>query len=183
MSDGEKVPEDLMRYDLLTQHALRSVVKLALQRVVRDGSRLPGEHHFFISFDTSFKGVSVSERIRAKYPEDMTIVLQHQFWNLEVFDRYFQVELSFDNIPEKLVIPFAAIKGFFDPTVQFGLQFEAGILEQETADDDKQVNEPDPSAAQELPASEGSNTNDKDAPVKASNDDTTVVSLDAFRKK
>ena len=77
MSDGDSIPEDLMRYDVLAQHALRSVVKLALQRVVRDG--LPGEHHFFISFDTNYPGASVSNRIKAKYPEDMTIVLQHQF--------------------------------------------------------------------------------------------------------
>ena len=97
------MPEDLMRYDVLAQHALRSVVKLALQRVVRDG--LPGEHHFFISFDTNYQGAAISKRIKAKYPDDMTIVLQHQFKNLNVFDKHFEVELSFDNIPERLVEP------------------------------------------------------------------------------
>ncbi len=166
--------EDLMRYDVLAQHALRNVVKLALQRVARDGG-LPGEHHFFISFDTNFAGVHLSERLRQKYPTDMTIVLQHQFWNLEIHDRDFQVELSFDNIPERMVIPFAAIKGFFDPTVQFGLQFEPGVLDAGDAHDDQ------PGAT--APHADEPAGTDTATSVKASNDDTTVVSLDAFRKK
>jgi hypothetical protein len=173
--------EDLMRYDVLAQHALRNVVKLALQRVMRDG-QLPGEHHFFISFDTNFPGVRISERLHAKYPEDMTIVLQHQFWNLQVFDRQFEVELSFDNIPEKLVIPFAAIKGFFDPTVQFGLQFEPGVLEQAASESNATDGEGADDAAG--PDDAGSNDdNDAATGARASNDDSTVVSLDAFRKK
>lgn len=166
--------EDLMRYDVLAQHALRSVVKLALQRVVRDG-QLPGEHHFFISFDTTYPGVKISDRLKAKYPDDMTIVLQHQFWNLQVFDKLFEVELSFDNIPEKLVVPFAAIKGFFDPTVQFGLQFEPGVLEQTAPGEDTGDDTTDSDDDEAAPAAEAGN--------KASNDDSTVVSLDAFRKK
>jgi hypothetical protein len=173
--------EDLMRYDVLAQHALRNVVKLALQRVMRDG-QLPGEHHFFISFDTNFPGVRISERLHAKYPEDMTIVLQHQFWNLQVFDRQFEVELSFDNIPEKLVIPFAAIKGFFDPTVQFGLQFEPGVLEQPASD----TSAPDAEGADDLASPDDAGSNDDNGAAtgaRASNDDSTVVSLDAFRKK
>ena len=175
------MPEDLMRYDVLAQHALRSVVKLALQRVVRDG--LPGEHHFFISFDTNFPGASVSSRIKAKYPDDMTIVLQHQFSDLNVFDKYFEVQLSFDNIAERLVIPFASIKGFFDPTVQFGLQFEPGALDDgedsDAGDVDSTENAPETAAS--VP-SLGS-ANDQAGAAQASNDDTTVVSLDAFRKK
>jgi hypothetical protein len=166
--------EDLMRYDVLAQHALRSVVKLALQRVVRDG-QLPGEHHFFISFDTTYPGVKISDRLKAKYPDDMTIVLQHQFWNLQVFDKLFEVELSFDNIPEKLVVPFSAIKGFFDPTVQFGLQFEPGVLEQTAPGEDADAEAADEADDDAVSAVEAGN--------KASNDDTTVVSLDAFRKK
>ena len=164
--------EDLMRYDVLAQHALRNVVRLALQRVVRDG-QLPGEHHFFISFDTNFPGASISDRLHQKYPDDMTIVLQHQFWNLQVREREFEVELSFDNIPERLVVPFAAIKGFFDPTVQFGLQFEPGVLEEAASDEDSDTGE-------EIATAE-----DGEGPTsgKASNDDSTVVSLDAFRKK
>lgn len=166
--------EDLMRYDVLAQHALRNVVKLALQRVARDGG-LPGEHHFFISFDTNFPGIELSDRLHQKYPADMTIVLQHQFWNLQIHEKGFQVELSFDNIPERMVIPFAAIKGFFDPTVQFGLQFEPGVLDTHDAGDDH-----DSPAAEPNEQPDG---NDDTSAVKASNDDSTVVSLDAFRKK
>ena len=175
------MPEDLMRYDVLAQHALRSVVKLALQRVVRDG--LPGEHHFFISFDTNYQGAAVSKRIKAKYPEDMTIVLQHQFKDLNVFDKYFEVELSFDNIPERLVVPFAAIKGFFDPTVQFGLQFEPGALDSGEDGDVVEVENDSSSPDSDMPAPDSSSANDEAGAAKASNDDTTVVSLDAFRKK
>jgi hypothetical protein len=169
-----------MRYDLLAQHALRSVVRLALLRVVREGV-LPGEHHFFISFDTGFEGASVSDRIKAKYPDDMTIVLQHQFWNLHVFDKYFEVELSFDNIPEKLVIPFAAVKGFFDPTVQFGLQFEPGVFEE--VDNEAPASATDTSGIQDNGSTSAAENDDSATPAKASNDDSTVVSLDKFRKK
>ena len=183
LDNGEEMTEDLMRYDVLAQHALRSVVRLALQRVVRDGG-LPGEHHFFISFDTNYEGAFVSPRIKGKYPEDMTIVLQHQFWNLHVFDKYFEVELSFDNVPEKLVIPFAAIKGFFDPTVQFGLQFEPGPLQDggETGQTDTTPSKSDDKPEDAAPASTES-APESAAAGKASNDDTTVISLDAFRKK
>jgi len=114
--------EDLMRYDLLAQDALRGVVKLALRQVRKSG--LPGEHHFFIAFDTRHPGVQISDRLRTKYPEEMTIILQHQFWDLKVADDEFEVGLSFGGIPEKLTVPFEAINGFFDPSVQFGLQFE-----------------------------------------------------------
>lgn len=116
------MPEDQMRYDLLAQQALRGVVRAALERVRLDG--LPGEHHFYIAFDTNHPGAKLSDRLKRKYPEEMTVVLQHQFWGLVVRDDGFCVELSFDNIPEKLEVPFASIRGFFDPHVQFGLQFE-----------------------------------------------------------
>jgi hypothetical protein len=85
---------------------------------------LPGEHHFYIAFDTAAPGVRISSRIRQKYPEEMTIVLQHQFWDFIVSDTHFEVSLSFGGIPERLVVPFTAVKGFFDPSVQFGLQFD-----------------------------------------------------------
>jgi uncharacterized protein len=114
--------EDLMRYDLLAQDALRGVVRSALAQVAVSG--LPGEHHLFIALDTRHPGVQISDRLRQKYPEEITIVLQHQFWNLEVRETEFSVELTFDNVLEKLVVPYSAIKGFFDPAVQFGLQFE-----------------------------------------------------------
>ena len=85
---------------------------------------MPGDHHFYIAFNTRAPGVELSEKIAARYPREMTIVLQHQYWNLRVHDDRFEVELSFDNVPEHLIIPFDAVKGFLDPAVQFGLQFE-----------------------------------------------------------
>jgi hypothetical protein len=114
---------DHFRYDLMTQQALRGVVRNVLLEVVKK-KVLPGEHHFYISFDTHADGVKISERLRLQYPEQMTIILQHQFWDLAVGERGFEVGLSFGGIPEKLGIPFEAINGFFDPSVQFGLQFE-----------------------------------------------------------
>lgn len=129
--------EDLMRYDVLAQHALRGVVRLALLRVERDG--LPGEHHFFIAFDTRFEGVQMSDRLLQRYKDEMTIVIQHQYWHLRITEEHFEIELSFDNIPEKLSIPFAAIKGFFDPSVQFGLQFETSAANTENTPQDNAV--------------------------------------------
>ena len=114
---------DLIRYDLLVQSALRGVVKRLLLDAQRDG--LPGEHHFYISFKTGAPGVRLSNRLRERYPEEMTIVLQHQFWDLGVTEHAFEVGLSFSNIPERLLVPFDAVSGFFDPSVQFGLKFEA----------------------------------------------------------
>jgi hypothetical protein len=116
------MPEDLMRYDQLAQNALKGVVREALRKVEKSG--LPGDHHFYIAFNTKYPGVNIGARLAERYPREMTVVLQHQFYNLIVTEERFQVELSFDNIPEKLVVPFAAVKGFLDPAVQFGLQFE-----------------------------------------------------------
>jgi hypothetical protein len=128
---------DQIRYDLLTQQALRSMVRDLLADVAKKG--LPGEHHFFITFDTLAEGVKLSQRMRAQYPREMTIVLQHQFWDLAVFEDRFEVGLSFNGIPERLAIPLTAIKGFFDPSVQFGLQFEDQV-----ADDDDAAARPEP---------------------------------------
>lgn len=112
-------------YDALAQEAMRGVVRAVLTRVQKSG--LPGNHHFYIAFDTRHSGVVLSKRLKAKYAEEMTIVLQHRFWELIVSDVRFEVKLTFDGIPERLVIPFAAIKVFFDPSVPYGLQFdEAG---------------------------------------------------------
>ena len=113
--------EDEIRYDLLTQDALRGVVREVLARVQREG--LPGEHHLYIAFDTGADGVSVSRRLKEQYPEEMTIVLQYQFWDLLVSNDRFEVKLSFSNVPERLVVPFSAVKAFYDPSAQFGLQF------------------------------------------------------------
>ena len=114
--------KDLIRYDLLVQDALKGVVRKVLGDAARDG--LPGDHHFYVSFRTDFPGVRLSPRLREKYPEDMTIVLQHQFWDLKVNDDEFEVGLSFGGVPERLVVPFAAITAFADPSVQFALQFQ-----------------------------------------------------------
>jgi len=113
---------DQIRYDLLTQQALRGVVRNVLADAAKKG--LPGDHHFYITFDTKAPGVHISERLLAQYPEEMTIILQHQFWDLKVGEEEFEVGLSFGGVPEKLAVPFEAISGFFDPSVQFGLQFE-----------------------------------------------------------
>ena len=116
------MPTDVIRYDLLVQDALKGVVRRVLANAARDG--IPGEHHFYLSFRTGEKGVRISQALRDQYPTEMTIVLQHQFWDLAVNDHGVEVGLSFSGVPEKLAIPFDAITGFFDPSVQFGLKFE-----------------------------------------------------------
>jgi uncharacterized protein len=115
--------EDLIRYDILVQDALRGVMRKVLHEVSQTG--LPGEHHFFITFDTGAPGVRLSNRLRERYPEQMTIVLQYQFWDLKVTDTGFEIGLSFNDIPEKLVVPFAAVRGIYDPSVNFELEFDA----------------------------------------------------------
>jgi uncharacterized protein len=112
---------DHIRYDLLTQDALRGVIRTVLADAAVKG--LPGDHHFFITFDTRAEGVRVSPRLKASYPDEMTIVLQHQFWDLTVGEEEFEVGLAFNGIPERLHVPLKAVKGFFDPSVRFGLQF------------------------------------------------------------
>ena len=113
--------DDEIRYDLLTQDALRGVIRRVLTLVQRSG--LPGQHHLYIAFDTGAEGVSVSKRLKEQYPEEMTIVLQYQFWDLQVTNDRFEVKLSFGSLPERLVVPFQAVKAFYDPSAQFGLQF------------------------------------------------------------
>jgi uncharacterized protein len=116
------MPTDHIRYDLLAQEALRGVVRTVLTDVAKKG--LPGEHHFKITFSTTAPGVQLSERMSERYPQEMTIVLQYQFWDLIITDPRFEVGLSFGGVPERLVIPFDAITAFYDPSVQFGFQFE-----------------------------------------------------------
>lgn len=120
---GEPPHEDLIRYDMMVQEALLGVVR----RVLTDASRtgLMGDHHFYITFKSQAQGVRLSSRLREKYPEEMTIVLQHQFWDLMVNDHAFEVGLSFGGVPERLLVPFDALTGFYDPSVQFGLKFAA----------------------------------------------------------
>jgi hypothetical protein len=129
------MPEHHIRYDLLAQQALRGVARTVLADVAKKG--LPGEHHFKITFNTTAPGVRLSDRMRAQYPETMTIILQHQFWDLTVGDDAFEVGLSFGGVPERLTVPFDAIIAFYDPAVQFGFQFEptdAASDEQSDAD-------------------------------------------------
>src|SRR4051812_10215463 len=113
---------DHIRYDVLAREALRGVLRRVLADAAEHG--LPGEHHFFITFASTAEGVKLSPRLLAQYPEEMTVILQHQFWDLVVTEDRFEVGLSFGGIPERLVVPFNAIKSFFDPSVQFGLQFD-----------------------------------------------------------
>src|SRR4051794_13805450 len=122
---------DHLRYDVLARDALRGVLRRVLTDAAEHG--LPGEHHFFITFLSTADGVKLSPRLLAQYPEEMTIILQHQFWDLVVTEDRFEVGLSFGGIPERLVVPFASIKSFFDPSVQFGLQFDPQENASETA--------------------------------------------------
>src|SRR6202007_2123551 len=141
---GPIMATDHIRYDLLARDALRGVLRRVLSDAAAHG--LPGEHHFFITFVSSAEGVKISPRLLAQYPEEMTIILQHQFWDLVVSEDRFEVGLSFGGIPERLVVPFAAIKSFFDPSVQFGLQFETADAAAETMVDAE-------ASAKNLPAS------------------------------
>lgn len=183
------MPTDLIRYDILAQEALRGVVRRVLTDVTRDG--LPGEHHFYITFDTRAPGVRLSHRMREKYPEDMTIVLQHQFWDLVVTEHTFEVGLAFGGIPERLLVPFEAVKGFFDPSVQFGLQFEvAASADAEAAPDQPQpvtppVHEPPAETVAVPRPEEGRKPTAVPSvpPEPAPAGGAEVVSLDKFRKK
>lgn len=176
---------DHIRYDLLTQQALRGVVRAVLVDAAKKG--LPGDHHFYIAFDTRAEGVGMPDRLRAQYPEQMTIILQHQFWDLKVADDSFEVGLSFGGIPTKLSIPFDAVQGFFDPSVQFGLQFEQ-VGETETqagapANTPEKSGSPAPVSipAAAVPASKTPTDDpDKEPPAGGS---AEVVRLDRFRKK
>src|SRR5688572_16552993 len=114
--------EPTIDYEALAQDAMRGVVRTVLTQAAKQG--LPGDHHFYVSFDTGASGVVLSKRLKDKYPHEMTIVLQHRFWDLSVGDDGFEVKLTFDGIPERLVVPFSAIRVFFDPSVRYGLQFE-----------------------------------------------------------
>ena len=157
---------DRLRYDKMVEDALRSVVRKALREAASKG--LPGDHHFYITFDTNHRGAALPDWLREQYPEQMTIVLQHQYWGLEVEDDLFSVTLSFNNRQERLTVPFAAIARFTDPAVKFGLQFETDGSEEEPG---KPVGKlPAPVAAAPKAAAPPPNGAD-------------VVTLDAFRKK
>lgn len=181
--------DDLIRYDVLVQDALRSVVRKVLREVA--DSDLPGEHHFYIAFDTTAPGVRMSSRLRQQHPEEMTVVLQHQFWDLSVTDHAFEVGLSFGGVPERLLIPFAAIKGFFDPSVQFGLQFDSGAKAEADGENEGTGEAtasvptlaPAEDAGAEPASAEGADDAPEDADEDGPREGAEVVSLDAFRKK
>lgn len=163
---------DHIRYDVLARDALRGVLRRVLTDAAEHG--LPGEHHFFITFLSTAEGVKLSPRLLSQYPEEMTVILQHQFWDLVVTDDRFEVGLSFGGIPERLVVPFNSIKSFFDPSVQFGLQFEPS-----DATETPSENLP------AIPATPGLPVPAADAgeePAKPS-EGAEVVRLDRFRKK
>ena len=122
-------PDSLIPYDEIVQEALRAVVGRVLGPIVEAGGTLPGNHHFYITFKTAAPGVSIPTHLRERFPDEMTIVLQNKFWDLEVGEAGFSVSLTFNQIPAKLQIPFAAITAFVDPAVDFGLQFQAAVEE------------------------------------------------------
>ncbi len=181
---------DQIHYEELAQNALRSVVRTVLARIQKTGS-LPGEHHFFIAFDTQADGVNISKRLKDRYPEEMTIVLQHQFWDLKAEEKHFEVRLSFNNVPELLVIPYNAIRVFFDPSVPYGLQFGSG--DETRSDASADIMHPDvimvdreditgsKSVAEYSPPAQNSET------LKEVEDESgssaEIVELDTFRKK
>lgn len=193
---------DQIRYDLLTQQALRGVVRSVLADTAKRGA-LPGDHHFYIAFDTTHEGVRMPERLRAQYPEQITIILQHQFWDLKVTEDAFEVGLSFGGAPSKLAVPFEAVTGFFDPSVQFSLQFEeVGEEGQQAAPanaqekvEDKVAEKPEPKpqaksvdSKKRLPAAPDPSSSP--APASAAGakpaqpaGGAEVVRLDRFRKK
>jgi hypothetical protein len=154
----ETTPDSLIPYDEIVQDALRQVVRTVLERIDADGG-LPGAHHFYIAFRTRAPGVSIPRHLAERYPDEMTIVIQHRYWDLAIDSEAFEIGLSFNQVPAKLRVPFAAITGFVDPAVNFALQFAA--KEGEASTDPDLEPEPPP------PIEPGSN----------------VVTLDRFRKK
>ena len=169
-----------LNYELLVEDALRSVVRSSLRIVENIG--LPGETHFYISFITSYDGVKLDEALRAKHPEQMTIVIQHQYADLQVSDEYFSITLFFGGKPSPMIIPFQAVTSFNDPSVGFGLQF--GILD-DGDNDENGLSVNDASSAEIIETRDGNNTSKHvDKEVKPNDERTAeVVSLDTFRKR
>jgi uncharacterized protein len=173
--------KDLLRYDQMVECAMRGVVREALARTAANG--LPGAHHFYITFKTRAPGVSLAAHLAQKYPVEMTIVLEHQFWDLAVREHEFDVTLSFNNRPERITIPFAAIAAFADPSVKFGLQFPAADAGAEIPNEAKPGTETGkPKAAEKQPELALTKTVGK-RDANPSGKPGEVVALDAFRKK
>ena len=165
---NDTAPDSLIPYDEIVQEALRAVVGRVLGQIIRNGSTLPGTHHFYITFKTGAPGVSVPQHLRERFPDEMTIVLQNKFWDLAVSDEGFSVGLSFNQIPAKLQVPYAAITAFVDPAVDFGLQFQAlGAGTSPEPHENAQNDSPERGDAAGVEADDGSN----------------VVTVDFGRKK
>lgn len=162
-------PDSLIPYDEIVQEALRAVVGRVLGQVEASGGSLPGNHHFYITFKTGAPGVAIPPHLRERFPDEMTIVLQNKFWDLAVSEDSFTVGLSFNQVPARLEIPFAAITAFVDPAVDFGLQFQA-IAVPET---------PEPHENAENDSAERRD----ESRVEGSEDGSNVVSVDFGRKK
>jgi uncharacterized protein len=162
----ETPPESLIPYDEIVQDALRAVVGRVLGEVERSGG-LPGGHHFYITFHTRAPGVSIPRHLAERFPEEMTIVIQHRFWDLKVEDDGFTVGLSFGGVPATLQVPFAAVTQFHDPAVEFALTFHADAAEAPREEHEQAENDPPEGAAEEVVKDDGSN----------------VVSVDFTRKK
>ena len=190
---------DLMNYEQMTQLALRGVVRDAVRRVIREDG-LPGAHHFYITFLTRYPGVEIDEGLAAKYPEEITIVLEHQYWDLNAYETEFEVTLKFGGIPKYLKVPYHAISRFHDPSVGFALQFDPPP-EMETTDltpvaQLAPVTTAKPTTALGAPAKktvskakskakakDKKSDADSDDDKPSDNDGEKVVSLDSFRKK
>lgn len=159
---SDETPESLIPYDEIVQEALRAVVGRVLGEVERSGG-LPGDHHFYITFKTRMAGVSIPKHLSERFPDEMTIVLQHRFWDLKVEDDSFSVGLSFGGVPSTLHVPFEAVTDFVDPAVDFSLKFQANAADDPAEEHDKAEND----APDAEPGEDGSN----------------VVSVDFTRKK
>ena len=166
MSDD--TPDSLIPYDSIVQEALRAVVGRVLSEIEAGGSELPGAHHFYITFKTHAPGVLVPDSLRERFPDEMTIVLQNKFWDLNVREDGFSVGLSFNQIPAALDIPYSAITQFVDPAVDFGLQFQATVADMAPAATDPAGNDEEQGGA---------------VPVEGAEDGSNVVTVDFGRKK
>ena len=178
------VATDLMRYDLMAQEALRGVIREALIRAAGpDG--LPGAHHFYISFKTEGAGVDIDESLRERFPEEMTIVLEHQFWDLHPEEDYFEVTLKFGGIPKYLKVPYSAVNRFHDPSVGFHLQFEPVMQAAAEASNNGDAQEPAKlkPAPKKKTKTKKTEAVGKSDTIDAAGDGADVVSLDSFRKK
>ncbi len=186
--------DDHIRYDILAQEALRGVMRKVLTEVAKTG--LPGNHHFFITFVTGAPGVRISSRLRERYADQMTIVIQYQYWDLKVTDTGFEIGLSFSDVPEKLEIPFSAVRGFYDPSVSFELEFD--VKPEETAEtgqpvatlpaaeptsDEKPARPKKAAPAKKAASKDKADDNADEAEEEPDGKGAEVVSLDSFRKK